>query len=128
MRNKKINLMLRCLAFNDLVALLGMLIQMWLYQYLPLEQACSHNLCVVRVLWRWFGLGSGCVAVVMAVERWLALTHPFLYQKFLSLQKWKAIYMVFFIFRLGFLIETHCAFVICRAWDTLPAHWCGKAR
>jgi hypothetical protein len=37
--------------------------------------------CRIRVLWRFFGLGSGCVAIVMAVERWLALTKPFFYQK-----------------------------------------------
>jgi hypothetical protein len=80
-RNKKMVLMLRCLALNDLVALLGMLILMNLQIYLPLERVKSHEFCVVRVIWRQFGLSSGCVAVVMAIERWLALTHPFLYQK-----------------------------------------------
>ncbi|CAL1673282.1 unnamed protein product [Lasius platythorax] len=50
-RNRKHLLMLRCLATNDLVALLGMLVQI------------------------------GCVAIVMAAERWLALTRPFVYQK-----------------------------------------------
>lgn len=80
-RNKKIILMVRCLASNDLVALLGMLILMNLQVYLPIQKACSLEFCVVRVIWRQFGLSSGCVAVVMAVERWLALTHPFLYQK-----------------------------------------------
>jgi len=80
-RNKKMVLMLRCLASNDLVALLGMLILMNLQVYLPIERVCSLEFCVARVIWRQFGLSSGCVAVVMAVERWLALTHPFLYQK-----------------------------------------------
>jgi hypothetical protein len=80
-RNKKIVLMLRCLASNDLVALFGMLILMKLQVNLPIEMVCSLEFCVARVIWRQFGLGSGCVAVVMAVERWLALTHPFLYQK-----------------------------------------------
>jgi len=80
-RNKKIVLMLRCLASNDLVALLGMLVLMNLQFYLPNERVCSLQFCVARVIWRQFGLSSGCVAVVMAVERWLALTHPFLYQK-----------------------------------------------
>nr|XP_012215227.1 PREDICTED: prostaglandin E2 receptor EP2 subtype isoform X3 [Linepithema humile] len=50
-RNRKHLLMLRCLATNDLMALLGMLVQI------------------------------GCVAIVMAAERWLALTRPFVYQK-----------------------------------------------
>lgn len=80
-RNKKIVLMLRCLASNDLVALLGMLILMNLQVYLPIERVCSLEFCIARVIWRQFGLSSGCVAVVMAVERWFALTHPFLYQK-----------------------------------------------
>lgn len=80
-RNKKMVLMLRCLASNDLVALLGMLILMNLQLYMPIERVCSHEFCVVRVIWRQFGLSSGCVAVVMAVERWLALTHPFLYHQ-----------------------------------------------
>ncbi|KAG8223631.1 hypothetical protein J437_LFUL016592 [Ladona fulva] len=168
-RNRKQTLMLRCLAWNDLIALLGMLVQMHLTLYPPsslylprvptdlspptpsplLEDLGSsegwsegtpsweavapssanlllhstasrealfeaespedgiegtdvadgipgstsptrtplpsmgtaHFLCVLRVVWRLFGLGSGCVAIVMAVERWIALTRPFLYQK-----------------------------------------------
>lgn len=83
-RNKKMVLMLRCLASNDLVALMGMLILMKLQVYLPNKWVCSHEFCVARVIWRQFGLSSGCVAVVMAVERWLALTHPFLYQKHIT--------------------------------------------
>jgi hypothetical protein len=80
-RNKKMVLMLRCLASNDLVALLGMLILMYLLIYMPPEMVRSHEYCVARVIWKQFGLSSGCVAVVMAIERWIALTHPFLYQK-----------------------------------------------
>ncbi|KAK6641459.1 hypothetical protein RUM44_013171 [Polyplax serrata] len=80
-KNKKHSLMLRCLVGNDLVALLGMLVQMYVQLYFPTEISGSHLSCVFRVIWRWFGLSSGCVAIVMAVERWLALTHPFFYQK-----------------------------------------------
>jgi hypothetical protein len=80
-RNKKMVLMLRCLASNDLVALLGMLILMYLPIFLPPETDRSHEYCVARVIWKQFGLSSGCVAAVMAIERWIALTHPFLYQK-----------------------------------------------
>ncbi|KAJ8889710.1 hypothetical protein PR048_009211 [Dryococelus australis] len=77
-RNHKHTLMLRFLTANDLVALSGMLVQM----YLQLHDVLSGRvLCVFRVVWRFFGLSSGCVAIVMAVERWLALTHPFIYQK-----------------------------------------------
>ncbi|XP_046751777.1 prostaglandin E2 receptor EP2 subtype isoform X2 [Diprion similis] len=78
-RNRKHLLMLRCLATNNLVALLGMLIQMNLTLYV--EDAETRIFCALRVVWRFFGLFSGCVAIVMAVERWLALTRPFVYQK-----------------------------------------------
>lgn len=77
-RNSKHVLMLRCLATNDLVAQLGMLVLMYLQIY---EVIPSFWRCVLYVCLRAFGLGSGCVAFVMAVERWLALTRPFLYQQ-----------------------------------------------
>lgn len=72
--------MLRCLATNDLVALLGMLVQMYVTIYVNDVQS-SQIVCSFRVIWRLFGLFSGCVAIVMAAERWLALTRPFVYQK-----------------------------------------------
>lgn len=78
--NAKHRLMLRCLATNDLVAMLGMLTQMYIQLYLS-HMVSTIWFCRFRVFWRVFGLGSGCVAIVMAVERWLALTQPFLYQK-----------------------------------------------
>lgn len=82
-RNQKHALMLRCLASNDLVAIVGMMTQMNLQLYYP---TLAHSLwfCRFRVLWRLFGLGSGCVAIVMAVERWFALTRPFFYQKHIT--------------------------------------------
>ncbi|VEN36224.1 unnamed protein product [Callosobruchus maculatus] len=42
--------------------------------------------CVGFVLIRAFGLGSGCVAFIMAFERWLALTRPFLYHQVFTYQ------------------------------------------
>ncbi|XP_014488568.1 PREDICTED: prostaglandin E2 receptor EP3 subtype isoform X2 [Dinoponera quadriceps] len=79
-RNRKHLLMLRCLATNDLVALLGMLVQMYVTIYVG-NVASTRIFCSLRVVWRLFGLFSGCVAIVMAAERWLALTRPFVYQK-----------------------------------------------
>ncbi|CAI6368102.1 unnamed protein product [Macrosiphum euphorbiae] len=78
--NQKHGFMLRCLATNDCIALTGMLVQMFVSVCWP---GTRNNVwsCRIRVLWRFFGLGSGCVAIVMAVERWLALTKPFFYQK-----------------------------------------------
>ena len=85
-RNRKHTLMLRCLALNDLFAQLGMLIQMNLQIHLITEhQHFGWNMCVTRTIWRFFGIGSGSVAAVMAVERWLALTHPFFYHQVLLL-------------------------------------------
>ncbi|XP_050449996.1 prostaglandin E2 receptor EP2 subtype isoform X1 [Cataglyphis hispanica] len=79
-RNRKHLLMLRCLATNDLVALLGMLVQMYVTIYIG-NVMSMRIFCSLRVVWRLFGLFSGCVAIVMAAERWLALTRPFVYQK-----------------------------------------------
>lgn len=83
-RNRKHLLMLRCLAINDLVALLGMWIQMYIKMYITIyigNVISMRIFCSLRVVWRLFGLFSGCVAIVMAAERWLALTRPFVYQK-----------------------------------------------
>lgn len=77
--NPKYKLMLKCLSVNDLTALTGMLVLMYIQLYLPVGENIWY--CRARVVWRVFGLGSGCVAIVMAVERWLALTKPFVYQK-----------------------------------------------
>ncbi|KAK2584584.1 hypothetical protein KPH14_006946 [Odynerus spinipes] len=79
-RNRKHLLMLRCLASNDLVALLGMMVQMYISMYVA-GVTKNREFCSLRVVWRLFGLFSGCVAIVMAAERWLALTRPFVYQK-----------------------------------------------
>ncbi|CAL4065628.1 unnamed protein product [Meganyctiphanes norvegica] len=78
-RYKKQALMLRCLACNDLVALVGSFILMHMNLYMPVGR--SRWFCAMRVVVRSCGLGSGCVALVMALERWLALTHPFTYQR-----------------------------------------------
>lgn len=74
------SIIFRCLAANELVGLLGMLVQMHIQMYFYKDMS-EKVFCVFRVLWRVFGLGSGCIAIVMAVERWLALTHPFTYQQ-----------------------------------------------
>lgn len=57
-----------------------MLIQMYIQLYAPYDISDSHTLCVFRVIWRWFGLASGCIALVMAIERYFAITRPFFYQ------------------------------------------------
>jgi len=73
----------RCLATNNLVALLGMLTTTLLKMYLSKEvlQSFIRVDCVGLVVWRFFGLSSGCIAAVMAAERWMALARPFIYHK-----------------------------------------------
>lgn len=87
--NAKHRLMLRCLASNDLAAGLGMMTLMYMKLYLPLEISSAKWFCQIKVMWRIFGLGSGCVAIVMAVERCLALTKPFFYQKHVTVKHLK---------------------------------------
>ncbi|XP_057659427.1 prostaglandin E2 receptor EP3 subtype [Diorhabda carinulata] len=82
-RNKKHLFMLRCLATNDLMAQIGMIILTNKFFY---ENVHPSIYCPSFVVVRAFGLGSGCVAFVMALERWLALTRPFLYHQLVTHQ------------------------------------------
>uniref|UniRef100_A0A8D9DZC6 Prostacyclin receptor n=1 Tax=Cacopsylla melanoneura TaxID=428564 RepID=A0A8D9DZC6_9HEMI len=84
--NAKHRLMLRCLACNDLTAGLGMMTLLYMKLYLPPEIHSTKWFCQIKIMWRIFGLGSGCVAIVMAVERCLALTKPFFYQKHVTVK------------------------------------------
>ncbi|KOB68541.1 Uncharacterized protein OBRU01_10262 [Operophtera brumata] len=70
-RNRKHLLLLTSLAANDLLALR------------------TGVYCAVRVVLRTFGVGSVCIAVTMALERYLALTRPFLYQKGGAAHVWR---------------------------------------
>ncbi|XP_022249410.1 prostaglandin E2 receptor EP2 subtype-like [Limulus polyphemus] len=84
-RNRKQTLMVRCLIWNDLLALVGSFFLMYVQLYLLLEDKIIPRwFCILRVLLRTFGLSSGSVATVMAVERWLALTRPFFYQQHIT--------------------------------------------
>lgn len=79
-RNRKHLLLLTSLAANDLVALVGMMCAMIVAEHVPGVKE-TQVYCVARVVLRIFGIGSVCIAVTMALERYLALTRPFLYQK-----------------------------------------------
>ncbi|KAL1493182.1 hypothetical protein ABEB36_011288 [Hypothenemus hampei] len=80
-RNKKHVLLLRWLAINDLTAAVGMLTLTNLKRYSVLPEYWT---CTALLIIRGFGLGSGIVALVMALERWFALTRPFLYHKLVT--------------------------------------------
>ncbi|XP_022118700.2 prostaglandin E2 receptor EP2 subtype [Pieris rapae] len=79
-RNRKHLLLLTSLAANDLVALVGMLSALLVAEHFP-GVARTQGYCAARVVLRVFGIGSVCIAVTMALERYLALTRPFVYQK-----------------------------------------------
>ncbi|CAG9760035.1 unnamed protein product [Ceutorhynchus assimilis] len=80
-RNKKHVLLLRWLAINDLTAAVGMLTVTNLKRY---EVLPEYWTCTALVILRGFGIGSGIVALIMALERWFALTRPFLYHKLVT--------------------------------------------
>lgn len=68
----------------DFVGLMGMLSQLTVTSYAAPDGFFKQNIrmfCFVRIVWRFFGLSSGCVAFVMAIERYFALTKPFYYCK-----------------------------------------------
>lgn len=79
-RNPRHVLLLTLLLINDLTAVIGMWTQMNIsIHYKAIAQ--TKAFCSLRVIWRAFGLGSGCIVTVMAIDRWLALTRPFYYTK-----------------------------------------------
>ncbi|XP_025414875.1 prostaglandin D2 receptor-like [Sipha flava] len=77
--NERCAFLLRCLATNDGIGLAGMLAIIVANVFWPYIRNELWT-CRVLALWRFFGLGSGCVAVAMAIERWLALTRPSFYR------------------------------------------------
>ncbi|XP_013116889.2 prostaglandin E2 receptor EP2 subtype [Stomoxys calcitrans] len=85
-KHSKYTFMLRCLSTNNFIGLLGMLTTLMLKLYLPPEVFEDYTKwdCVGKVVWRFFGLSSGCIAAVMAIERWMALARPFIYHKHIT--------------------------------------------
>lgn len=72
----------RCLITLDIVGLMGMLGQLTIGCLLESKGYYDSHIeliCFVRIIWRFFGMSSGCVAFIMAIERYFALTKPFLY-------------------------------------------------
>lgn len=62
---------------------MGMLTQLIIKISFPMYVKGSYIRwsCMALVVWRFFGLSSGCIAAVMAAERWMALARPFTYHK-----------------------------------------------
>lgn len=79
--NQKHVFMLRCMSTNDLIVLVGIMVHLFVRNRWPNIQKSVWS-CRIIILLRFFGTYSGWVAIMMAFERWLALTKPFFfYQK-----------------------------------------------
>jgi prostaglandin E receptor 4 len=66
----------------EFVGLFGMVSQMFIKFAAPhLFRSHIWIFCFLRILCRFFGLCSGCIAFLMAIERYFALTKPFHYCK-----------------------------------------------
>lgn len=102
-RNPRYSLLLTMLLSNDLIAVVGMGIQMYIGIYYP-SLARTRTLCMVRVLWRAFGLGSGCIVCVMAVERFFALAKPFYYSKHVTVSRLRRATVSLWLFNLAIVV------------------------
>lgn len=76
---------------SDFIGLFGMFCSQTVIRFILggadfqiLQKSQIHFFCSLIMVWRFFGLGSGCVAFIMAVERFLALTQPFFYCKHIT--------------------------------------------
>lgn len=77
--NEKYRFMLLCLITIDCVELVFMLIGNVTIIYWPQAEEHAFMCCLFLIL-RFGGIASGILAIVMAVERWLAFTKPFFYE------------------------------------------------
>lgn len=72
----------RCLIMLDIFGLMGMLGQHAMHCLLESNGYYNSHIeliCFLRLIWRFFGMSSGCIAFIMAIERYFALTKPFVY-------------------------------------------------
>ncbi|ALC42979.1 CG7497 [Drosophila busckii] len=85
-KNSKYTFMLRCLATNDLMGLLGMVTSAMFFYVVDVDEGSflKRLNCIGHVVWRAFGVSSGCIATVMAAERCMALARPFIYHKHIT--------------------------------------------
>ncbi|XP_003248297.1 prostaglandin D2 receptor-like [Acyrthosiphon pisum] len=86
--NKRHVFMLHCLLTNDCFLLVGHLVLTFVHNTWINN---NNNLWMCRscVLFRFFVWGAVCAAIVMAVDRWLALTKPFFYLKHINFRLMK---------------------------------------
>lgn len=54
------------------------------FKFKTFHQDHIHMFCMLILVWRFFGLTSGCVAFIMAVDRFLAMAKPFFYWEYIT--------------------------------------------
>ncbi|XP_060839313.1 prostaglandin D2 receptor-like isoform X1 [Rhopalosiphum padi] len=94
--NEKYVFMLRCLATNDCIVMIGVLGHMLVSEIWPDTRSNVWS-CRIRIVWRFFEMCSACVVIAMAVERWLAITKPFFYRKHISLRLLKRMMVILWL-------------------------------
>ncbi|XP_070492197.1 beta-1 adrenergic receptor [Chironomus tepperi] len=105
--------MLKCLMTLEFVGLVGMLTIMIIKRSLPhLYKSHISIFCFSRILWRFFGLSSGCVAFLLAVERYFALTKPFFYCRHFTNGVMKRLIFTFWTFAAVLSFAPVCGFGI----------------
>lgn len=84
--NGSYTLMLRCLIANNLIGLMGIatmyIAKRSISQHLMPEY--SRWFCASWVIFRFFGLSSGCIAAIMSIDRYIILKHPVYYHEHLT--------------------------------------------
>ncbi|CAD0204640.1 unnamed protein product [Chrysodeixis includens] len=76
----KVHIEILCATTASAIFEVGMMCAMLVGEHVAGVRT-TRAYCATRVVLRVFGIGSVCIAVTMALERYLALTRPFLYQK-----------------------------------------------
>lgn len=85
----------------EFVGLLGMLTQMTVRNYVMSKsygQDYTKMFCFMRIVWRFIGSSAGCVAFIMAIERYFALAKPFFYCRHFTKGLIKRLLFIFWTF------------------------------
>ncbi|XP_055841983.1 prostaglandin E2 receptor EP2 subtype-like [Episyrphus balteatus] len=81
--NGSYTLMLRCLTANNLIGLMGVSTMVIVKRTVPPNILLEYNhwFCASWVVFRFFGISSGCIAMIMSIDRYIILNHPVIYQE-----------------------------------------------
>ncbi|XP_055914576.1 rhodopsin, GQ-coupled-like [Eupeodes corollae] len=84
--NSSYTLMLRFLISNNLIGLVGVTTMVIATRILSknITMEYSRWFCACWVVFRYFGMSSGCIAVIMSIDRFMILSHPVFYREHFS--------------------------------------------